>query len=111
MIRRVAKDFLKRHALRLWTKWEKELISSCPTITVSDKIAAELRVIGNSDRVFVVPNFPMKHEVKDFERPRMHTKLSSVYAGIEAQKKQINRDIDGLTSIYAWEYRYFDFNW
>ena len=100
MIRRAARNFLKRHAIRLWTKWEKELIPSCPTITVSDKIAEELRVIGNSDRVFVVPNFPMKHEVKDFERPRIHTKLSSVYAGIEAQKKQINRDIDGLTDLF-----------
>jgi glycosyltransferase involved in cell wall biosynthesis len=99
-LRRVARNFLKRHAVRLWTKWEKELVSSCPTITVSDKIAEELRVIGHNDRVFVVPNFPMKLEVKDFEQPRIHTKLSSVYAGIETQKKQINRNIDGLTAPF-----------
>ena len=42
----------------------------------------------------------MKHEVKDFDRPCIHTKLSSVYAGIEAQKKQINRDIEGLTDLF-----------
>ncbi len=50
--------------------------------------------------MFVVPNFPMKHEVKDFDRPCIHTKLSSRYAGIEAQKKQINRDIEGLTDLF-----------
>jgi glycosyl transferase family 4 len=103
VLRRVARNFLKRYSIHLWTKWEKELVSCCPTITVSDKIAEELKVIGNSDRVFVVPNFPMKHEVKNFEQPRFYTKLSSVYAGREAQgdKKQMNRNIDGLTDMYS----------
>lgn len=51
----------------------------------------------------MVPNFPMTAEVKDFEQPRVHAKLSSVYAGREAQggKKQVNRDLDGLNDIFV----------
>jgi glycosyltransferase involved in cell wall biosynthesis len=100
--KKVRKIILSHYAIRLWTKWEKELISSCPTITVSDRIAEELRVIGNSDRVFVVPNFPMKHEVKNFQQPRFHTKLSSVYAGSDGLNKQKypSRNIDGLADVY-----------
>jgi hypothetical protein len=103
MLRRLARNYLRRRAVYLWTNWQKEMVSSRPTITVSDKIAEDLKITGNTDRVFVVPNFPMKFEVKDFERPHIHRKLSSVYAGREAQGdiKQVNRDIDGLTHMFA----------
>ena len=69
-------------AIRLWSKWEQEVVSSSPTIMVSDKIAKELRTIaGASDRVFVVPNFPMTSEVQGVQKPIFHDNLSSVYAG------------------------------
>jgi glycosyltransferase involved in cell wall biosynthesis len=101
VLRKVAGNFLKRHAIRLWTNWEKKVVSSAPIITVSDRIAEELRIIGNTQRVFVVPNFPMRSEVKDFEQPRVHTKLSSVYAGQEVQGRPRHRDIDGLNDIFV----------
>jgi glycosyltransferase involved in cell wall biosynthesis len=100
-LRRLSRNILRRSAIHLWTNWEKEMVSSSPTITVSDKIAQELRVLGNTARVFVVPNFPMQSEVNDFEQPRTHTNLSSVYAGIESMEKQVNRDIDGLNDAFA----------
>ncbi|HKZ61487.1 MAG TPA: glycosyltransferase [Nitrososphaera sp.] len=100
--RRLARYLLMRRAIYLWSKWERKLVSTTPTITVSDRIAAELKATGSADKVFVVPNFPLMEEVKDFERPRYHTTLSSVYAGLEAQGtiKPAHRNIDGLTDVF-----------
>src|SRR5207253_2644406 len=55
---RIRREFINRYAVHVWTNWEKEVVSTTPTITVSDKIAEDLKVIGNNtNRVFVVPNF------------------------------------------------------
>jgi glycosyltransferase involved in cell wall biosynthesis len=98
-VRRIIRN---RYALYLWTKWEKEVVSSAPTITVSDKIAEQLRVLGNTGRVFVVPNFPMKFETENIEKPRIHSRLSSVYAGSDGLNKQKvpSRNIDGITDTF-----------
>jgi glycosyltransferase involved in cell wall biosynthesis len=101
MLRKFARYLLKHNAVRLWTKWEKEVVSSVPTITVSEKIAAGLKMIGNTNNVFVLPNFPMKSEVSNLEGPRAQSKLSSVYAGIESEEKQVNRDIMGLNDTFT----------
>lgn len=99
---RVKKAFRGHYAVKLWPKWERELVSSTPTITVSYKIAEGLRKIGNSDRIFVVPNFPLKKEVEDFEKPAPYSQMSSVYAGSDgiAKEKRPNRNIDGLTDMF-----------
>src|SRR5919106_1549610 len=87
--RTIARKFMREHlaskAVKLWTKWEQEIVSSHPTITVSEQIATDLRTNYNAKDVFVVPNFPMFSEVRDFEKPRYHDSLSSVYAGVEAK--------------------------
>ena len=101
--RKLARSILNRSFISLGTKWEKEIVSTAPTITVSDKIAEELEVIsGNRGRVFVVPNFPMRNEVSGMDKPRLHEELSSVYAGLEAQDKikLAHRDNDGLTDTF-----------
>ena len=102
-IRKTKRNLLNRRAIHLWTRWEKDLVSSIPTITVSDEIAKELQIIGNSpNKVFVVPNFPMKFEIENFEKPSFHAKLSSVYAGSDGHNKQQfpNRNIDGLYDVF-----------
>jgi hypothetical protein len=106
--RKLRRLLINNYAIRLWTKWEKEVVSSHPTITVSDEIAKGLMVTGNnnnnnSKKVFVVPNFPMKDEVKDSEKPRFHNKLSSVYAGgdVYNKEKYPNRNFDGLTDTFS----------
>ena len=96
---KVRRIIINRYALHLWTNWEKEVVSSAPTITLSDKIAEELRVLGNTDRVFVVPNFPMKFETENLEKPHIHSRLSSVYAGIEG-KSQPHRNIEGFVDMF-----------
>jgi glycosyltransferase involved in cell wall biosynthesis len=85
IIRKSVRDFLTSRAIKLWTKWEREIVSSHPTITVSDQIAEQLRTNYRAKNVFVVPNFPMYSEVKDFEKPHFIESLSSVYAGVEAR--------------------------
>jgi len=101
--RKLARNLLNQHAIRLWTNWEKSIVSSNPTITVSDMIAEELKVIGDTDKVFVVPNYPMKFEVQDSQKPRFHNKLSSAYAGSEGRKnvRYPHRVVDGLMDIFA----------
>jgi hypothetical protein len=101
-VRALAKRIItNRHALRLWTNWEKDVVSSAPTITVSDIIVKELKGIGGTDKVFVVPNYPMKFEVEEL-KPRFHNNLSSVYAGSDGSlRKSPYRNIDGLPDIFT----------
>jgi glycosyltransferase involved in cell wall biosynthesis len=104
--RMVARKFLREHlalkAVELWTKWEQEIVSSHPTITVSEQIATDLRANYAAKDVFVVPNFPMFSEVRDFEKPRYHDSLSSIYAGVEAKGEitPAHRNIDGFISSF-----------
>ena len=106
MVRKIAWKFLRHRAISLWTNWEKELVlSSTPIITTTDSVATELaKRRDNIDRVFVVPNFPMNSEGKDFEKPYFHSRLSSVYAGKEisyASGIYPHRNLDGLTDVFA----------
>jgi glycosyltransferase involved in cell wall biosynthesis len=102
LARKILREFLASKAVRLWTSWEREIVSSHPTITVSEQIAAELRTNYNAKSVFVVPNFPMHSEVKDFEKPRFHDNLSSVYAGGDGHNidNYPNRNIDDLDNTF-----------
>ena len=68
------------YAIKLWARWEKEIVCSTPTITVSDTISDEMRKLGSS-KLFVVPNFPLSSETSNIAGPRFHQSLSSVYAG------------------------------
>jgi glycosyltransferase involved in cell wall biosynthesis len=99
---RIRRIVINNYAIKLWTNWEKEIVSSHPTITVSEQIAEQLRTIYHAKKVFVVPNFPMYSEVKDFEKPHFIDSLSSVYAGVEARGDitPAHRKIDGFISTF-----------
>ena len=47
------RKIINYYAIKLWAKWEKEIICSTPTITVSDSISNEMRKLGSS-KLFVV---------------------------------------------------------
>ena len=102
MVRKILREFLASRAIKLWTRWEREIVSSHPTITVSEQIAAELRTNYHAKNVFVVPNFPMYSEVKDFEKPRFLDSLSSVYAGGDGHNidKYPSKNIDGFDNTF-----------
>jgi hypothetical protein len=95
-------SFISRQSISNWTKWEKELVSSVPTITVSEQIAQELTMERDGGKgVFVVPNFPKEAEASKFSKPKSHKYLSCVYAGGDSKHKQVtNRDISGLTNLF-----------
>ncbi|CAN5620837.1 hypothetical protein BH18THE1_BH18THE1_11240 [soil metagenome] len=96
-------SFISQQSIFNWTNWEKELILSVPTITVSELIANELREVadGKTKEIIVVPNFPLETEIS-FKEPQDHEHLSSVYAGGDSKHKQVtNRDISGLTNLFA----------
>jgi Glycosyltransferase Family 4 len=102
-IYRIKIDFITRRSISNWTKWEKELVSSVPTITVSEQIAHDLRKArgGSTKDIFVVPNFPLEVETTEFREPPLHEKLSCVYAGGDSKFKQVtNRDITGLPNLF-----------
>jgi hypothetical protein len=105
MLRQLTRKILNDCAVRLWKKWEKELVSANTTITVSNEIAEKLRVLINNrsaNRILVVPNFPLRSEVECFEKPQYHDKLSSVYAGLsgKAPITLSHTNIDGLVEAF-----------
>src|ERR671918_428704 len=82
---------------------EKVLNETKPAVIHAHNIfSAEMRISYHAKNVFVVPNFPMFSEVKDFEKPRFHNSLSSVYAGVEAKGEitPAHRNIDGFISSF-----------
>lgn len=102
IIQKTILRLLNSRFLKLGLSWEKQLVSSTPTITVSENIARELRELGNTDRVFITPNFPTINEIKDIQPPKFHKELTSVYAGIEPKNnsKIAHRNMDGFIDIF-----------
>ncbi len=102
--KRIRRNFINNHAIKLWTKWESEVVSSHPTITVSSKIAEEMKTtVGNTENIFVVPNYPLRAEVSSIRRPLPHAGLSCTYAGGDAHNKEkyphLNRE--GLPELFS----------
>src|SRR5207245_9238620 len=98
------RNFINNHAIKLWTKWEGEVVSSRPTITVSSKIAEEMKATAsNTKKIFVVPNFPFRTEFGGFKEPLRHARLSCTYAGGDAHNKEkyphLNRE--GLAELFS----------
>ena len=87
-------------ANRKWPKWERVLIESVPTIVASDVVAQEYKSKGS--RVFVVPNYPNKDEVKEFSSVKtIDSKLSSVYVGFDSETEPLpHRNIVGFTNLF-----------
>jgi glycosyltransferase involved in cell wall biosynthesis len=95
---------LRFHLIRLWTDWEKELVSSgVPVITVSEEISHSLA--GHEpchSLVFVVPNYPSILEVPEDFQPQFHPMLTSIYSGSDGlgKIKYPSRNIDGLVETF-----------
>ena len=101
ILRPLAMRFLNSNFLRLGLKWEKELVSSAPTITVSSNIAEELMELGNTTKVFVTPNYPLREEIKEMLNPCLRNELSCVYAGMEGKGKSMpHRNIEGFVDTF-----------
>jgi glycosyltransferase involved in cell wall biosynthesis len=102
-IKRIKRRHINQHVIKLWKRWERELVGYCPTITVSEQIAHELRLtVDNDGKIFVVPNFPLYSEVKHLKRPVKHFALSCVYAGGDGGNKfrSPQKNIGGFTKLF-----------
>lgn len=103
IIHRIKSGIISQRSISNWTRWERELVSSIPTITVSEQIAHDFRKIkaGSTKDIFVVPNFPLEVETTEFSQPQPHEELSCVYAGGDSKYKRVtNRDICGLPNLF-----------
>lgn len=82
-------------------EWEKEIVSVAPVITVSDTIVNDFREMYHSNRLFLVPNYPMLHEIRDFQRPKQYSELTSVYAGTDDLSRATpHRNIHGFPELF-----------
>jgi glycosyltransferase involved in cell wall biosynthesis len=93
---------IKSYMSRLWTNWEREIVSNYPTITVSERIAEELRKYNGNNKIVVVPNVPLKDEIYHLIDPVYNQELSSVYMGIDSFTgyQYPNRDMSGLVETF-----------
>ncbi len=94
------RNFLKSRYVKVWSNIEKSLVSSTPTITVSNSIVKDLEKFGS--KIYLVPNFPLKKEIDWIPKPVFHEHKSSVYAGVEptGQAKSMHRDLDGFLELF-----------
>ena len=101
-IRWLARKSIKIYMSKLWTEWEREIVSRHPTITVSEKIAEELRKYNSNNKVVVVPNVPLRDEIPNLDNPPYHKELSSVYMGTDglALFPYPSRDLTGLIETF-----------
>ncbi|HEU4481609.1 MAG TPA: glycosyltransferase [Nitrososphaeraceae archaeon] len=93
---------MKKRAISLWPTWEKEIVSNHPTITVSERIATDLKKMGNKNDVFVVPNFPLEAEIKNINTPKYNKEINSVYQGRDGISVDIypHKNLEGLENIF-----------
>jgi hypothetical protein len=100
--KRAKKAILDPLTIKMWTKWEKELVSLYPTITVSNRIADDFKKIGGSKKILVIPNFPLVSEISWLSKPEFHSMLSSVYAGSDGNSTQMfaNRNLAGFFETF-----------
>jgi glycosyltransferase involved in cell wall biosynthesis len=101
-LRWIARKSVKRYMSKLWSEWEQEIVSKYPTITVSEKIAEELRKYNSNNKIVVVPNAPLKDEIPNLDTLPYQNEISSVYMGTDglALYPYPSRDISGLIETF-----------
>lgn len=101
LIKNLTKKLGKHFVGTRFPEWEKEIVSSAPVITVSDSIISDFSEMYHSKRLFLVPNYPTLYEVRDFQQPRQHSVLTSIYAGTDDLGKMTpHRNIQGFPELF-----------
>jgi glycosyltransferase involved in cell wall biosynthesis len=104
---RIRRRLIDRYAVRVWTAWEKELISTAPVIVVSESIAKDYQRLGNT-RSFLVPNYPILSEVEAIGSPTYQTQVDCIYSGGDGNDKVMypQRQMDGLFELFENDRRF-----
>jgi hypothetical protein len=87
------------YGLRLWEKWQKQIVKDVPTITVSRTIADELREEGG-EKIFWVPNFPLAKEIAEIKFQRKYEGFSCVYVGDDLSTNSPHRNVTYLLDVF-----------
>jgi glycosyltransferase involved in cell wall biosynthesis len=94
------KNLLYKRIIKIWSKWESEIIPKYPTIATSQTTINEMKQ-KYSKEFFLLPNFPLKTETSASNPPVFHDDLNSVYAGNESAKElKAHRNITGLDNVF-----------
>jgi glycosyltransferase involved in cell wall biosynthesis len=93
------KNFLYNRIIKIWSKWESDIVSKYPTIAVSKTIVNEMKH-KYSKEVFLLPNFPLKAETSISQSPIFHSDLNSVYSGNDSELT-VHRNITGLDRVFT----------
>jgi glycosyltransferase involved in cell wall biosynthesis len=106
-VNRIRRRLIDRYASRLWTSWEKELVSTAPVIVVSEAIGIDYSNQLNA-KSFLVPNYPMMSEVEAMGPPTYQTQVDCIYSGGDGNSKVMypRRQIDGLFELFENEKRF-----
>ena len=104
---RMRRRLIDRYAIRVWTSWEKGLISNAPVIVVSDPIAKDYRRKLNA-KAYLVPNYPTMTEVQAVSSPTYRTQVDCIYSGGDGNDKVMypQRQMDGLFELFDNEKRF-----
>ena len=104
---RMRRRLIDRYAIRVWTSWEKGLISDAPVIVVSDPIAKDYRRKLNA-KAYLVPNYPTMTEVQAVRSPTYRTQVDCIYSGGDGNDKVMypQRQMDGLFELFDNEKRF-----
>ena len=91
---------LYNRIIKIWSKWESEIVPKYPTIATSQTTINEMKQ-KYSKEFFLLPNFPLKTETSVSHPPVFHDDLNSVYAGNESAKElKAHRNITGLDNVF-----------
>ena len=92
---------IKKNKRKMWIDWELEISSKFPSLVPSSSIKLELSRLSN--RIFLLPNFPLRSEIEKIVPPRTHDDLSSVYAGTSPYKGYQTpiKNIDGFLDLFV----------
>lgn len=104
---RIRRRLIDRYAIRVWTAWEKELVSTAPVIVVSETIAKDYLRDRNA-RPFIVPNYPILSEVESITSPTYQTQVDCIYSGGDGNDKVMypQRQMDGLFDLFENDKRF-----
>ncbi|HEU5120054.1 MAG TPA: glycosyltransferase, partial [Candidatus Nitrosocosmicus sp.] len=91
---------IKKNKRKMWIEWELEIATRYPSLVPSLSIKLELSRISN--KIFVLPNFPLKSEIEKINPPKKYDHFSSVYAGTSPFKGYQTpiKNIDGFLDLF-----------
>jgi len=104
MIKRNVATFsnqIKKAKRKMWIGWELEIVTNFPSLVPSPSIKLELARISN--KILVLPNFPLKSEIEKISPPKSLDHFSSVYAGTSPYKGYQTpiKNIDGFLDLFG----------